>query len=213
MILYYSPGACSLVAHIALEQAGADFTLSRVTLAQGEHRTPDYLKINPHARVPALDVDGQVITENIAILNFLASRFHADGSVPLDDPLIAARCNELLGWCASTVHIAFAEVWRPERFSPDTAVHAAIEQGGRAALTGFFTEIEGLAGEGWTVGDRLSAVDCYFLVFFRWGGRIGVDMAAFPRWADLARRVAERPAVGRALATEGYTADDFIAAR
>jgi len=213
MILYYSPGACSLVAHIALEEAGAEFTASRVAIAQGEHQTPDYLKINPHARVPALGVNGQIITEQIAILNFLAQRCHADGSVPLDDPLVAARSNELLGWCASTVHIGFAQVWRAERFTTDSAVHPAIQQGGHAALAGYFAEIECLAGEGWTVGDRFTAVDSYFLVFFRWGGRIGTDMGAFPRWAGLARRVAERPAVLRALATEGYTPEDFIAAR
>lgn len=213
MILYYSPGACSLVAHIALEEAGAEFAVSRVTIAQGEHQTPDYLKINPHARVPALGVDGPIITENIAILNFLAQRFQADGSVPLVDPLVAARCNELLGWCASTVHIGFAQVWRAERFTADPAIHPAIQQGGHAALAGFFAEIEGLAGDGWTVGDRFTAVDSYFLVFFRWGGRIGTDMGTFPRWAALARRVAERPAVLRALTTEGYSPEDFIAAR
>lgn len=213
MILYYSPGACSLVAHIALEEADANFTAWRVTLAKGEHQTPDYLKINPHARVPALSVDGQVITENVAILNFLAQSFHADGSVPLDDPLVAARCNELLGWSASTVHIGFAQVWRPERFTDDTTIHPPIEQGGHTSLTGFFAEIESLVSDGWTVGDRFTAVDSYLLVFFRWGKRIGTDMAAFPRWAALARRVAERPAVQRALATEGYTPEDFLAAR
>ena len=213
MILYYSSGACSLVTHVALEEAGVKFAASRVAIAQGEHQRPDYLKVNPHARVPALEVSGQIITESIAILNFLALHFHADGSVPLEDPLVAARCNELLAWCASTVHIGFAQLWRPERFTADPTAYPAIQQGGHAALAGFFAEIEGLAGDGWTVGDRFTAVNSYFLVFFRWGGRIGADMSAFPRWAGLARRVAERPAVLRALATEGYTPEDFIAAR
>lgn len=213
MILYYSPGACSLVAHIALEEAGVQFAASRVAIAQGGHQTPDYLRINPHARVPALEVSGQIVTESIAILNFLALYFHADGSVPLEDPLVAARCNELLAWCASTVHIGFAQVWRAERFTADAAALPAIQQGGHEALAGFFAEIEGLVGEGWTVGDRFTAVDSYFLVFFRWGGRIGADMAAFPRWAGLARRIAERPAVQRALAREGFTPDDFLAFR
>jgi glutathione S-transferase len=111
------------------------------------------------------------------------------------------------------VHIGFAQVWRAERFTDDLAIHPAIQDGGHAALSGFFAEIDGLVGDGWTVGDRFTAVDSYFLVFFRWGGRIGSDMAAFPRWAGLARRVAERPAVQRTLATEGYTPEDFIAAR
>jgi len=114
--LFYSPGACSLVPHIALEEAGADFEPVRVTLAQGEHLKREYLAINPHARVPALAAGGGVVTENIAILNYIADLFGAEGSVPRSDPLKAARCNELLGWFASSVHIAFAQVWRAERF-------------------------------------------------------------------------------------------------
>jgi glutathione S-transferase len=203
MILYYSPGACSLVTHIALEEADADFTPWRITLADGEHRTPEYLKINPHARVPALAVADRVITENVAILNYLAQRFSAAGSVPLGDSLAAARCNELLGWFASTVHIAFAQIWRAERFTPDTTAHPAIVQGGREALDGHFAEIEGLIGEGWAVEDAFSAVDSYLLTFFRWGKRIGKDMSAYPRWTGLIQRTLERDAVRRVVEREG----------
>src|SRR5688572_7745327 len=116
MILYYSPGACSLVPHVALEEAGAEYDAVRVVLANGEHLTASFLKVNPHARVPAMDVEGQVITENVAILNYVAHHWRAPGSVPLGDPKTAARCNQLLGWFASSVHIGFAQVWRAERF-------------------------------------------------------------------------------------------------
>src|SRR4051812_48907680 len=112
--LYYSPGACSLVPHIALDEAGAEFESVRVVLAQGEHQTPEFLAINPHARVPVLGTDSGPIAENIAILNFIADRFGAPGSVPRGDAYQTARCNELLSWFASTVHISFAQVWRAE---------------------------------------------------------------------------------------------------
>lgn len=212
MILYYSPGACSLVPHIALEEAAAKFTSRRVVLAEGAHRSAEYLKVNPHARVPALDVDGQIITENVAILNYLALRFGAVGSVPLDVPLAAARCNELLGWFASTVHIAFAQIWRPERFIADASVHPAIVGGGHEALRAHFAEIESLLGSGWTVDGHFTAADSYLLTFFRWGRRIGSDMAAYPRWAALIERIVERPAVQRALATEELTTEAFLEA-
>lgn len=84
--LFYSPGACSLVAHIALEEAGADYEPVRVMLAQGEHLKPEYLAINPRARVPALANAHGIVTENIAILNLIADMFEAPGSVPRDDP-------------------------------------------------------------------------------------------------------------------------------
>ena len=110
--LFYSPGACSIVPHIALEEAGADFEPVRVMLAEGEHLKPEFLAINPHARVPALGTDRGVVTENIAILNLIADLYGAAGAVPRGDPLETARCNELLGWFSSSVHIAFAQVWR-----------------------------------------------------------------------------------------------------
>src|SRR5256885_6451987 len=117
--LFYSPGACSLVPHIALEETGAEFETVRVTLAQGEHLKPEYLSINPQARVPALATDGGVITENLAILHFIAGVCRSAGSIPVHDVHAAARVTELLSWFASSVHVAFAEVWRGSRFTDD----------------------------------------------------------------------------------------------
>jgi glutathione S-transferase len=207
--LFHSPGACSLVPHIALEEAGADFEAVRVVLAQGEHLKPEYLAINPHARVPALATERGTITENVAILNYIADRFGAAGSVPSDDDFIAAKCNELLGWFASTVHIAFAQVWRMGRFTSDESVHPQIQQGGRQALERHFAEIEGIVGEGWLVGDRFTAADSYALTFFRWGNRIDLGMNRFPQWAALNRRLMDQSSVLRVLEREGLQPEEF----
>ena len=209
LTLFYSPGACSLVSHIALEEAGAQFEPVRVTLAQGEHLSPEYLAINPHARVPALATEDGVITENIAILNYLADRFGTAGSVPRGDAFAAAQCNQLLGWFASSVHIAFAQIWRAERFTGDETVHGAIQAGGREVLAQQFAEIDGLCGENWLAGDGFSAADSYALTFFRWGRRIGFDMSAWRNWAGLCARTLEHPAVQRALEREGLQAEEF----
>lgn len=207
--LFYSPGACSIVSHIALEEAGADFEPVRVTLAQGEHLADEYRAINPHARVPALSTEAGVITENIAILNFIADEFKATGSVPRGDHHAAARCNELLGWFASSVHIAFAEIWRGSRFTDDENVWPALEAGGRKALHSQFAEIEQACGGGWLVANDFTAADGYALTFFRWGKRIGLDMSAYPKWAALVERILERVAVKRVLDREGLSADEF----
>jgi glutathione S-transferase len=209
--LFNSPGACSLVTHIALEEAGAKFELVRVVLAEGEHLKPEYLAINPHARVPALATDQGVITENIAILNFIADEYEAEGSVPRGNPFAAARCNELLSWFASSVHIAFAQIWRAERFTRDESVWPAIQAGGREALAKQFAEIEGRCAEKWLVGGSFSAADSYALTFFRWGRRIGFDMSAYSGWSALCGRVIERPAVEQVLAREGLKAEEFAA--
>ena len=202
LTLFHSPGACSLVPHIALEEAGADYEAARVMLAQGEHLKPEYLAINPHARVPALATDQGTITENIAILNYIADRFGKAGSVPRGDPYVTAKCNELLGWFASSVHISFAQIWRQSRFTEDENAHPAIQLGGRQALERQFAEIEGKIGDGWLIGDRFSAADAYALIFYRWGRRIELAMTPYPRWAALNARLLEIPSVQRVVETE-----------
>jgi glutathione S-transferase len=207
--LFYSPGACSLVSHIALNEAGADFEAVRVMLAQGEQLKPEYLAINPHGRVPALATDEGVVTEQIAVVNYIADRFGKEGSVPRGEPFATAKCNELLGWFASTVHISFAEIFRPARFVADEAAHEAVVQGGRAALLKHFDEIDRKCGDGWITGGTFTAADSYLLIFFRWGKRLEFDMARYSRWAALVELVLDRPAVARTLDAEGWNRSDF----
>lgn len=209
--LYFSPGACSLVSHIALEEAGADYQPVPIILANGDHRRPDFLAINPHARVPALATDGGIVTENVAILNYIADLFGAEGSVPRGDALAAARCNELLGWFASSVHIGFAGIWRAERFTGDESAWPAIQKGGRDAVERYFAEIETLCGEDWLAGPSFTAADSYVLTFFRWGKRIGVDMSAYPAMGALVARALDRPAVARTIEHEGLAREEFAA--
>ena len=211
--LFYSPGACSLIPHIALEEAGAEFEAVRVMLAQGEHRRPEFLAINPHARVPALQTDRGVVTENVAIDNLIADLFGAEGSVPRGDAYGAARCNEILAWFASSVHIAFAQYWRAERFTDDADARKAVEAGGRESIARYFAEIEGMAGDGWLVEGGFSAADSYLFTFYRWGRRIGLDMSAYPRWTAHSARVLERAAVKRVLEREGLSPEEFQPAR
>ena len=116
--LFYSPGACSLAPHIVLEEIGAPYELVRLALHKGEQRTPENLKINPKGRVPALVEDGWALAENPAILRYLARRFPEMRLWP-DDARPEARCAEWLAWIASTVHVAFVQVRRPERYASD----------------------------------------------------------------------------------------------
>lgn len=207
--LYYSPGACSLVPHIALEEAGAAFEPLRIPIAEGGHLTPEYLAINPHARLPALGTQRGVITENIAVLNFIADEFKAPGSVPRGAAYAAARCNELLGWFSSSVHIAFAQVWRGVRFTEDDRLWPALEDGGRKVLARQFDEIESLCVDEWLVPGQFSAADSYALTFLRWARRIGFDLGRYPKWSALADRVVGRPAVRSALDVEGLGIEEF----
>src|SRR5689334_9713443 len=114
LTLYYAPGACSIAAHIVLEESGEAYTPREVDLVHGEQRSEIYLKINPLGRVPVLALDsGEPLTENTAILPYLGKRF---GLWPTD-PMSEAKALSLIGFFASTVHPAHAHFGRPERYT------------------------------------------------------------------------------------------------
>src|SRR5262249_33532325 len=114
LTLYYAPGACSMAAHIVLEESGEKYQPKKVNLAGGEQRTEAYLKINPQGRVPALKLDdGGPLAENTAILPYLGKRF---GLWP-SDPVAEAKALSLIGFFAASVHPAHAHVGRPERYA------------------------------------------------------------------------------------------------
>ena len=207
--LYYSPGACSLSVHIALEELGVPYDSVRVTIAEGLNRTAEYLAVNPRGRVPALiyreGAQEQVLTEAMAILNFLARRHPEAGLLPTATGDFA-RALEWMGWLGSTVHqTGVRMVLRPDRFVSDSAAAPAVEQKGREMVQEAMLDIESrLRGKNWAVSGRYSLVDAYLLVFFRWGNRLGLPMRErFPEFTRIMDAVRSREAVRRAIEQEG----------
>lgn len=202
-VLYYSPGACSLAVHILLEEIGEPFETRRVAIAESQHLAPEYLRLNPRGRVPTLVIGGHPVTEAAALLLYLAHRHPALGLTP-SEPLAVARCYEWLLFLASSVHIAYAQLWRPRRFLPPAADETAVVSSGKADIVRYNGEIEARMQAGWLLGDRFSIADAYLFPFYRWGVRIGLDMEqSVPKWTRWKHRMLGRPAVQRALATEG----------
>src|SRR5215475_6010201 len=89
--LYYAPGTCALASHIALEEAGAAYETVRLSFKNEDQKKPDYLKVNPKARVPALVTDRGIITETPAILIYVAQTYPAAKLAPLEDAFALAR--------------------------------------------------------------------------------------------------------------------------
>ena len=134
MTFYYAPGACSMAAHIVLEESGEKYQPQKVDLAGGEQRTEAYLKINPLGRVPALRLDsGEPLAENTAILPYLGKRF---GLWP-SDPMAEAKALSLIGFFAASVHPAHAHVGRPERYAADPSAFPTLKETGRKAFHGY----------------------------------------------------------------------------
>ncbi|MBO9546311.1 glutathione S-transferase family protein [Caulobacter sp.] len=202
--LYFAPGSSSLAPLVALEEIDLPYGTHRLDLAAGDQRRSEYLKVNPRGRVPTLVVDGQPVTEVLAILTYLAHRYPHSELLPLADPLKLAKAYEVMAWFASTVHVAFAQIARPERYADDEAVKAALATPGEARFARTLTDIERLAqGPGpWLLGESFSAVDAYALVIWRWAERRQIDTANYPAWSAKAARAFARPSVVRALRKE-----------
>src|SRR3970282_2779871 len=124
LTLYFSPGACSMASHIGLEETGAPYEEKPTLLPKGEQKTEAYLRINPRGKVPALSVDGKVITENTAILTYLARRFPEKKLMPAD-PVEEARCIATMAWFSNIVHPSYQRYTRPERFAEGEGGQAA----------------------------------------------------------------------------------------
>ena len=207
MKLFYSPGSCSLASHVVLEETGAPYELVKVPVADKSNQKPEYLQINPRGFVPALAVDDWVMTENAAIMLFLAQR-HPEAKLLPQEPRALAKCLEWIEWQTNTAHINFALLWRPERFVDTPADHKLIQDAGLVRVRRRLAEIEAwLAANQFAAGPVYSAADAMFLVLYRWGWRAGekVDASTFPHWTAYIKRLSERPAIKRVLQQEEIT--------
>jgi glutathione S-transferase len=203
LTLYYSPGACSLASHLALEESGAAYEPKQILISKGEQNTPEYRRINPRGKVPALAAeDGAVIVENVAILTYLARRFPEARLMPTD-PVGEAHCLSMMAWLSNTVHPAFTRIFRPERFIEDESAFPGVKESGRKAFWANLQELDGLLdGKPWTQGAQFTVCDGYALVFYAWATRIDLPVAELKNYTALKDRMLERPAVRTVLGRE-----------
>ena len=205
--LYYAPGACSFASHIALEELGVKYETQRINTSTGEQRSPEYLKINPRGAVPALVVDGEVMTENTGILSYLAGGNPKKGLWP-GDTWHQAKAIAAMAWLSNTVHVAYRHYVRPARYSDDESTHEAVKAKGKQSFHDCLKEIDRLLeGREWAVGEHYTVVDGYLLVFYRWGHRAGLPVRELANYTRLMNKVMARPAVKRVMQDEGITLD------
>jgi len=201
--LIYAPHTCSLASHIALEEAGADFELTRIDFATTDQRKPDYLAINPKGLVPSLVTEQGVLTETPALLVYIAQRFPDAKLAPLDDGFALARVQAFNSYLCSTVHIAHAHRMRGYRWADDAAAIAAMQRKVPQSVGDCFDLIEQemLAGP-WVMGDTYTICDPYLFTLAQWLEADGVDLARLPKVRDHRERMSKRQAVMRAVAAE-----------
>lgn len=193
-----------MASHIVLEELGVAYEAVSISIADGEHKRADYLRVNPKGNVPALNVDGKILTETVAILTYLGGGYAERGLWP-KETWKQAEALSMMSWLSSSVHIAVAGIFRSSRFSKDPAAKDAIVATSRENLIKYYADIDKmLQGRSFAMGGQYSVVDAYLLVFYRWGNRIGLDMKTlYPVWAKHAQRVFSRSTVKRVFEDEG----------
>ena len=203
LTFYYAPHTCSLASHIALEEAGADYEAIRLSFETADQRKPDYLAINPKARVPALVTPRGVLTETPALLLYIAQSFPQAGLAPLDDPFVLGEAQAFNSYLCSTVHIAHAHRMRFYRWADDPAAHEAMKKKVPQSVGEAFALIEnGMLRGPWVMGDIYSICDMYLFTLAQWLEADGADTGKLPRVIDHRARMAARPAVQKAVAEE-----------
>lgn len=203
MKLFHSKGSCSLASLIALEEAGAPYEVVRMSTAAGDQRKPEYLQINPKGRVPALVTERGILTENVAILAFIAQSFPEADLAPLDDAFAFAQMQALNSYLASTVHVAHAHKHRGYRWATEESSFADMRRKVAENETEYFRliETEYLKGP-WVMGEQYTVADGYLFTIADWLEGDGVDSRQFPRVHEHRERVRARPAVSKVLAEE-----------
>jgi glutathione S-transferase len=204
LTLYYAPGTCALASHLALEFSGAPYEAVRLDFKQQQQRSPEYLRVNPKGRVPALATDRGVLTETPALLQYIAQTFPAAKLAPLDDAFLLAKVNEFNTYLCSTVHVNHAHKGRGYRWvdAEDTVAIEAMKKKVPHTMAESFTLIEEKMLQGpWVLGDRLSTSDLYLYTIAGWLEGDGVDVKRFPKVADLMRRLDEDARVQKVIAS------------
>jgi glutathione S-transferase len=199
MKLYFHPGACSLSPHIVLRELEVEFSLDRVDLTSKLTETgEDFRRINPKGYVPALELDdGDVITEGVAIVQYLADMNPAANLIPSAGTVARAHLQAQLNFLSSELHKAFTPLF--------VADDAAVRTKAAADVATRFDDLERELGDGraFLLGDSFSVADAYLFVITRWTVPTGIDLGHWPRLSALAGRIGIRPAVISALEAEG----------
>ena len=201
MTLYFAPDSCARVPLIALEEIGQPYNIEVVAFMKGQHRSAEYLALNPKGKVPTLVVDGATLTENVAILGWLSDRFPEAQLLPLtENSWSRALQVSDLAYCASGLHPLVTRLRIPQFFC-DTGdgVDRVFAMAETAMRPNFAFIDRRLADHRWWYGDQWSILDAYInWVWFRVTGT-KFDASAFPNLARHDGEMKERPAVGRAL--------------
>ncbi len=197
MKLYYAPGACSLADHIALEWAGKPY--EAVAASREMRKSPEFLALNPAGAVPVLEQDGWALSQNTAILNYIAAGSPQAGLTGDGTPRSRAEVDRWLAFVNSDVHPAFKPLFGATSYLGDEAMIEKSKDAARQQLRTWFERLDKhLEGRDWLAGER-SIADPYLFVTLRWTHAVNVGLGSLANLQAFGRRMRADPGVQRAL--------------
>jgi len=209
--LFYSPGNANLAPHFILEELGIDFQLKLLDRSVKEHKSPDYMRLNPFGRIPTL-VDGDfVLFESAAICLHLVDS-HADcGLAPALGTRDRAHFYKWLVFLTNTIQPDIMCYYYPERYTSDANGGAAVKDAAEKRLINFYSQLdEHLGASGpYLLGETFSAADYYLLMVSRWGRPLKTPPRDMKHLGATLKKISNREAVQRAFASEGIEAPYF----
>ena len=199
MKLYYSPGACSLSVHIALQEAGMTFTpIKAPTKTHQLEDGTDYYSINPLGYVPLLELnDGTRLTEGPAIVQYIADQVPEKNLAPANGTVARAQMQSWLNFIGTELHKGFSPLFNPA--TPADYKPMVIEK----LLSRLKWVDEQLAGKKFLMGDAFSVADPYLFNVTNWAQLVKVDISGFANIATFRAHMSQRPAVLAAMRAEG----------
>jgi glutathione S-transferase len=206
--LAYCPISCAMVPYILLNEVNAAFETQVINLGKGEHLSRAYLELNPKGKVPMLIVDGQALTENLAIQVWIAQQFPSFNLLP-QNPMKAAQVLAFMSWCSSAIHPKLTQQARPERYCDLPDASERVKALGSDALMELFEMADHqIKGREWFFDD-FSCADAYFYWCFRRGSMFKGDTSVFKNCVRHTSQMEQRASVQKLLAYEKEVLQSF----
>ncbi|MBT3793424.1 MAG: glutathione S-transferase family protein [Rhodospirillales bacterium] len=209
--LYYAPITCSLVPYITLTEAGAEFEVMPINMRKGQNKTPEYLKLNPKHKVPVLVVNGEPLSENVAIQIWIARNFPKAQLLP-QDPWQELKAISMLSWCSSGIHPYLSLIHSPLKVCDLPEAEESILKKSTEIVFDCFSMAEDLLKGREYFFDHFTASDAHFFWCYRRASQFELDLSSFPICAAHFERMQTRDSVQKLIGFEKKIQAQFAGA-
>jgi glutathione S-transferase len=205
--LYWSKGGANMACHAVLIEIGAPYHLVEIDSQKNEQKSPDYLKLNPHGRVPTLVEGGRVMYESAAIVLHLCERHPEAGLMPAVDSPRRGLFLQWMFYLTNTLQEALAHWWHADHFLDGEAERKSLPRVAERRLVVMWEHLDGVlaAGGPYLLGKDFSAADIFLTMLARWSRNTQKPARLYPHLGRLIALVEARPAYARMMAEEGIS--------